>query len=47
MPFFLSFFIFFTDVDPEGRPGMSDVSPLSGISELSFDSSFLSSLSFF
>ena len=32
---------------PEGRPGMSDVSPLSGISGLSFDSTFLSSLLFF
>ena len=27
---------------PEGRPGMSDISLLSGISGLSFDSSFLS-----
>ena len=26
---------------PEGRPGMSDVSPLSGISGLSFDSTLL------
>ena len=26
---------------PEGRPGSSDVSPLSGISGLSFDSTFL------
>ena len=32
---------------PEGRPGMSDVSPLSGISGLSFDSTLLSPLSFF
>ena len=32
---------------PEGRPGMSDVSPLSGISGLSFDSTLLSSLLFF
>ncbi len=32
---------------PEGRPGMSDVSPLSGISGLSFDSTFLSPLLFF
>ena len=29
---------------PEGRPGMSDVSSLSGISELSFDSTLLSPL---
>ena len=32
---------------PEGRPGMSDVSLLSGISGLSFDSPFLSPLLFF
>ena len=32
---------------PEGRPGMSDVSPLSGISGLSFDSTLLSHLLFF
>ena len=32
---------------PEGRPGMYDVPPLSEISGLSFDSSFLSPLSFF
>ena len=32
---------------PEGRPGMSDVPLLSGISGLSFDSSFLSPLLFF
>ena len=32
---------------PEGRPGMSDISPLSGISGLSFDSPFLSLLLFF
>ena len=32
---------------PEGRPEMSDVSPLSGISGLSFDSTLLSSLLFF
>ena len=31
---------------PEGRPGMSDVSPLSGISGLSFDSTLLSPLLF-
>ena len=36
-----------TAVTPEGRPGMSDVSLLSGISGLSFDSSFLSPLMFF
>ena len=29
---------------PEGRPGMSDVFPLSGISGLSFDSTLLSPL---
>ena len=32
---------------PEGRPGMSDISPLSGISRLSFDSPVLSPLLFF
>ena len=32
---------------PEGRPGMSHVSPLSGISGLSFDSTLLSPLLFF
>ena len=32
---------------PEGRPGMFDVSLLSGISGLSFDSPFLSPLLFF
>ena len=32
---------------PEGRPGMSDVSPLSGISGLSLDSTLLSPLYFF
>ena len=31
---------------PEGRPEMSDVSPLSGISGLSFDSTLLSPLFF-
>ena len=31
----------------KGRPGMSDVSPLSGISGLSFDSTLLSPLLFF
>ena len=31
-------------ISPEGRPGMSDVSPLSGISGLSFDSTLLSPL---
>ena len=35
------------DTTPEGRPGMSDVSPLSGISGLSFDSTLLSPLLFF
>ena len=34
-------------VPPEGRPGMSDVTLLSGISGLSFDSPFLSPLLFF
>ena len=37
----------FPDKSPEGRPGMSDVSPLSGISGLSFDSTLLSPLLFF
>ena len=38
----------FATIDPpEGRPGMSDVSPLSGISGLSFDSTLLSPLLFF
>ena len=32
---------------PKGRPGMSDVTPLSGISGLSFDSTLLSPLLFF
>ena len=32
---------------PEGSPGMSDVSPLSGISGLSFDSTLLCPLLFF
>ena len=32
---------------PEGKLGMSDVSPLSGISGLSFDSTLLSPLLFF
>ena len=36
-----------TFVTPEERPGMSDVSPLSGISGLSFDSTLLSTLLFF
>ena len=34
-------------VSPEGRPGMSVVSPLSEISGLSFDSTLLSPLLFF
>ena len=34
-------------VIPQGRRGISDVSPLSGISGLSFDSTVLSSLLFF
>ena len=36
------FFFFFCQYGPEGRPGFSDVSPLSGISGLSFDSIFVS-----
>ena len=36
-----------THTSPEGRPGMSDVSPLSGISGLSFDSTLLFPLLFF
>ena len=36
-----------SDPPPEGRPGMSDVSPLSGISGLSFDPTLLSALLFF
>ena len=32
---------------PKGRPGMSEVSPLSGITGLSFDSTLLSPLLFF
>ena len=35
----------FMNIFPKGRPGMSDVSLLSGISGLSFDSPFLSPLS--
>ena len=42
--FFLVFFLLFF---PKGRPGMSDVSPLSGISGLSFDSTLLSPVLFF
>ena len=37
----------FNSSGPEGRPGMSDVFLLSGISGLSFDSPFLSPLLFF
>ena len=37
----------FLNDPPEGRPRMSDVSPLSGISGLSFDSTLLSPLLFF
>ncbi len=40
-------FVFMLSTSPEGRPGMSDVSPLSGISGLSFDSTLLSPLLFF
>ena len=43
----VSTLIHFEHRAPEGRPGMSDVSLLSGISGLSFDSLFLSLLSFF
>ena len=39
--------IHFEHRSPEGRPGMSDVTFLSGISGLSFDSPFLSSFLFF
>ena len=39
--------ILFVVISLKGRPGMSDVSPLSGISGLSFDSTLLSSLLFF
>ena len=39
--------VFLTVLPPEGRPGMSDVTLLSGISGLSFDSPFLSPLLFF
>ena len=38
---------FYIPSPPKGRPGMSDVSPLSGISGLSFDSTLLSPLLFF
>ena len=41
-----TFFFFFFN-SPEGRPGRSDFSPLSGISGLSFDSTLLSPLLFF
>ena len=41
---FISLSLFFP---PEGKPGMSDVSSLSGISGLSFDSTLLSPLLFF
>ena len=43
----LSFTCTFSLSSPEGRPGMSDVTLLSGISGLSFDSPFLSPLLFF
>ena len=39
-------FIFPALASPEGRPGLSDVSPLSGISELLFDSTLLPPLLF-
>ena len=38
---------FWTVSVPEGRPGISDISPLSGISGLSFDSTLLIPLMFF
>ena len=41
------FQVFVVVFPPEGRPGMSDVSLLSGISGLSFDSTLLSPLLFF
>ena len=41
------FFSLFPPLPPEGRPGMSDVSPLSGIWRLSFDSTLLSLPLFF
>ena len=34
-------------VHPEGKPGISDIFPLSGLSGLSFDSTLLSPLLFF
>ena len=46
---FLPLFLFVclsSFVYPEGRPGMSDLTLLSGISGLSFESPFLSCLSF-
>ena len=43
----MSFLREFSRLTPEGRPGMFDVSPLSGISGLSFDSTLLSPLLFF
>ena len=43
----LSYLVLVCYVPPEGRPGMSDVSPLSRISGLSFDSTLLSPLLFF
>ena len=44
---YLSISVFPCVSPPEGRPGMSDVSPLSGISGLSFDSTLLSPILFF
>ena len=41
------FVVLFLFLPPEGRSGMSDVTLLSGISGLSFDSPFLSPLLFF
>ena len=45
---FLRFYVYFLllILPPEGRPGMSDVPLLSGISGLSFDAPFLSPLVF-
>ena len=44
-PFYFDFVVVVV-TSPEGRPGMSDVTLLSGISGLSFDSLFLSPLFF-
>ena len=44
---FVLLLFLFSGVDPEGRPRVSDVILLSGISGLSFDSPFLSPPFFF